>query len=342
MPAAVAIPSVIGSVVSGIIGNNAAQDAGKVQQQAANTASQQILDTTAAVNPGITSAASTAGTGVTDATTAAAKGVTTAATDAGTGATTAAGNANDLLQPYIAGGADASGTLRTDLASGGQLNRTFTQQDMEQNDPGYQFRIDQANLALARSEAARGGGLGGGAAKALDAQTQGLASSETANAFGRYEQQNNDLFSRLNSVANSGQAASTTAGGNLISTAEYAGSTGLKGAEDAGSFGVQGAEYAGDKNYSAATTTASNTIGAASKSGDYLTGGAAAKAAADVGGANAITGAISGGANAIQGGLTLRSLLQNPALMAGANVTMNPGGGVAIRPRVPGNAGGGY
>lgn len=55
----------------------------------------------------------------------------------------------------------------------------------EQNDPGYQFRLQQSQQAIERSAAARGGVMGGGVLKDLANYQQGLASQEYGNVYNR-------------------------------------------------------------------------------------------------------------------------------------------------------------
>ena len=62
---------------------------------------------------------------------------------------------------------------------GGQMYSGFEQ------DPGYQFRLQQGEQALNRSAAARGGRLGGAQLKALSDYSQGLASQEFGNFANR-------------------------------------------------------------------------------------------------------------------------------------------------------------
>ena len=55
----------------------------------------------------------------------------------------------------------------------------------EQNDPGFQFRLQQGNEALQRSAAARGGLLSGGTARDLSDYAQQSASNEYGNVYSR-------------------------------------------------------------------------------------------------------------------------------------------------------------
>lgn len=98
-------------------------------------------------------------------------------------------------------------------------------------DPGLQYRQDQGNKALERAMAAQGVTLGGAgygdvnmqAASALQEQNQNLASQEYANAYGRFENDQNSTYNRLMGVAGMGQ--STT--GQLAQSGQaYATNTG--------------------------------------------------------------------------------------------------------------------
>lgn len=66
-----------------------------------------------------------------------------------------------------------------------QAYKPMTADQMEQLDPGYQFRINQGLQAVNNSAAARGGLLSGATLKELNNYAQGQASSEFQNAFNR-------------------------------------------------------------------------------------------------------------------------------------------------------------
>lgn len=94
----------------------------------------------------------------------------------------------------------------------GSLLERFGMDTFEQ-DPGYQFRQDESRKALERSMAAQGVTLGGGgfgeinpqAYRALDEQSQGLASQEYGNAYGRYVNDQLNTFNMLMGASGSGQ-----------------------------------------------------------------------------------------------------------------------------------------
>jgi hypothetical protein len=106
-------------------------------------------------------------------------------------------------QPWRQAGAAAL----TDLSNKDNF-KNFSMNDFQQ-DPGYQFRQDEAQKALQRSALARGGMMGGGFAKALDARTQDLASQEYGNAFNRFNANRDSLQNRLSGLAGIGQNANS-------------------------------------------------------------------------------------------------------------------------------------
>ena len=94
------------------------------------------------------------------------------------------GQAQQLLQPYTQAG-------ETALA-----NMQAPSMEALQNDPGYQFRLQEGQRALERSQAARGGLYSGAALRAAQEYGQGLA-----------DQTYNDYFRRQGILANQGLGA---------------------------------------------------------------------------------------------------------------------------------------
>jgi len=334
MPLAAALPAIIAggsSIASGILGSRAAGKASDIQSAAATQQADEFRKTLAQVNPallkayddaaaGVTGAAQQGVSGITGATDTGVSGITgatqagvggiTGATGAGVGkmdAATAAALAG--FQPYQAAGTDALGTLRTLMAPGGDLTKTFTAADMAAYDPGYAFRMNEASKALQASAAARGGALGGGAAKALANYQQNLASSEYGSAFDRFMAQQKTRFDRLNTLVNMGANVAGKAADVGLSGAEVAAKLGLTGATSAGELGLRGMMGAGELGYRGATSAADIGLTGATTAGkfattgptlaaqnaletqkqiaDLMTGGAAARAAGTVGSANA-------------------------------------------------------
>lgn len=119
---------------------------------------------------------------------------------------------------------------------------SFTMQDFYNNqDPAYQFDLQQGQQGVERSAAARGGLLSGGTLKDLTSYSQGQASNEYQNAYNRYMNNQNTTFNRLASIAQIGQTANgqTNAAGmnmanqtgeNLMGSANARGAAGIAGA----------------------------------------------------------------------------------------------------------------
>ena len=115
------------------------------------------------------------------------------------------------LQPWREAGVNALGQLTTGTQAGGALIRPFAMEDYQQ-DPGYQFRLDEAQRALEGSASARGMVLSGAQQKGVQRYGQGLASQEYGRAFDRYGIGQANEFNRLASMAGVGQTATTQLG----------------------------------------------------------------------------------------------------------------------------------
>lgn len=308
--------SLITSVIGGIMGGNAAGKAANAQvggdQEAANTVqtavdkgNQGISDASTAGSQNVLNAGSDAGSLVLGTAKQGADSVTNTAATGANGATTAAQLANVGLDPYAAAGAQAVGQLQTGLAPGGNLSKTFTAADMDANDPGYEFRLQQGQQALERQAAARGGVQGGGLLKSLTDYEQGAASSEYQNAFQRFTTQQQNSVNNLQKLADQGQTAATTQGGNTTQAAQYGGqlTTGAAGtaagltavgAKQAGDFGVDTQKFNADLTTNAAEKTAANENQAAEYVGNSQVYAGNARATGIVGKNNAYTGMMSG------------------------------------------------
>jgi len=111
------------------------------------------------------------------------------------------------LEPWRKQGAQSLSQLAGMMRPGTDMTTRFSSQDF-QADPGYQFRLQQGNQGLNRSQAARGMLNSGAALKAAMKFGQGLASDEYQNAYNRWAQQNSDIYNRLAGLANTGQQTS--------------------------------------------------------------------------------------------------------------------------------------
>lgn len=97
------------------------------------------------------------------------------------------------------------------------FRKDFTMGDF-QTDPGYQFRMNEANKAIERSAAARGGLNSGRTMKELTRYSQDVASDEYQNAYNRFNADRDRRFNRLSSIAGTGQTANAqvaSAGQNM-------------------------------------------------------------------------------------------------------------------------------
>lgn len=138
----------------------------------------------------------------------------------------ARGRALDYQRPYELSGRSGLNSL-TGLLTGQQFdnqgNQTNLNQDQRsalfQKSPGYQFRLDQAQLALQGSQAARGGLLSGGAMKEMNTYTQGIASDE----YGNYINQLSGLAGMGQNAANSMSNAELGTGTQLANYAQQGG-----------------------------------------------------------------------------------------------------------------------
>lgn len=345
MPAAV-IPAIsIGtSIFGGIMGSKAAKSAAQTQSNAANQVAGMNMDAAKGSAAGLDAAAADARANIIDTSGAAANTVQDAGNlardqifdasgQAQAGMAAGVASANDTLgglyrdvtgmtDPYRAAGSGAVNTLAAGLAPGGDLSKKF---EFTQDDPSYQWRLDQGKKALERSAAAKGAVSGGGVMKAMERYAQGAASTEYQAAFDRFNKERAGRFEMLSGLAGIGQnavgqqinAANAYGSGvsnNTLRGAEYIGNTGTRAAETAGDIGLRASTTAGNYRTNAADTAGKLLFDSALQGGnwrqnavrsasDALLGGANAQAAGTVGSANAWTGAVSGVGNAVAGGL---------------------------------------
>ena len=114
--------------------------------------------------------------------------------------------------------------------------------DQFQQDPGYQFRLNEGLKALDRQAAARGGLISGNAMKAASRYGQDYASNEYTNAFNRYQTERNAQLNPLQSLAGVGQSATNYLG----NAAQNMGQAQAQGAQAIGSARASG--YLGQSN----------------------------------------------------------------------------------------------
>lgn len=202
--------------------------------------------------------------------------------------------------PTTAGAANPSGSFGSLMQPYGQTFTAPTAQQMEQNDPGYQARMNLGQQAMEQSAAARGNLLTGGTAQAENQLAQDYASNEYNNFYNQalgqyttnynaYNQGQANQFNRLAALSGMGQQA-------------------------AGQLGSLGQDNANAQSQ--------NLLSTGQMVGNDYTNAGNANASGIVGSANAYGGMAQGIGNSI-GGLMNLSLLQN---------MLGGGGGSAVMP----------
>lgn len=147
---------------------------------------------------------------------------------------------------------EAGNPVGTPQTGSGYLTKQFTPQDFAEGiDPGYAFRLKQGQEQAMRQANLGGGAISGNALAGLQDYTQGQASQEYANTFNRFQTQRGNIYNTLASIAGLGQTslgqtgtAGTQAGANIgqaISNAGSASAAGTVGSANAISGGIQGA-----------------------------------------------------------------------------------------------------
>lgn len=140
------------------------------------------------------------------------------------------GTQQQNLAPWLSAGKGALGELSGLTSTPGQgLLAGFDKQFQaptgatEQNDPGYQFRLQQGMSALNNSAAAKGNLLSGNVLNAQQKFGQDYASNEYSNVYGRamqdymnqfniFNSNQSNQYNRLAGLAGTGQQAANTLG----------------------------------------------------------------------------------------------------------------------------------
>lgn len=130
------------------------------------------------------------------------------------------------LSPYATSGSTALSSLQQLSGPGGPLTNQFSFNPSDlQNDPGYQFTLQQGQDALQRSAAAKGQLFSGGTLKSLAGYTTGTANQYFGDAFNRAQstfntnqQQALSRIGTLQGLAGLGYNAATAGAGAIGST----------------------------------------------------------------------------------------------------------------------------
>lgn len=279
-----------GSVISGLMGSNAASSAASTQANAANSAAAQQLQASREANAqqwkmyqqnmaNQSPYLSTGQTALSALSSGLGLGGTQAYNPGGGGQIQMNQGGAPLATQVAAPTTNPDGSVNYGASQGaltnaanqyqGAFTKQFTPSDLT-TDPSYLWRLQQGTQNLNASAAARGQLGSGQNLKDITNYGQGAASQEYSAAFDRYNTNQTNLYNRISSLAGLGQATAT-------------------------GMAAQGAGVA--------SSMGANTMAGAAAAGNYTTSGAAAQAAGQVGQANAISGAIGsglGGWNALQ------------------------------------------
>jgi len=121
----------------------------------------------------------------------------------------------------------------------GSLLKPFDLSDWQQLSPAYNFQKQQGQQSVLNGAAAGQGAMSGAALKDLTDYNQAEANTSFNNAFNQYQTQQGNIFSRLSGIANLGQsAASNTAQSGVALAGQAAQSaTNIGSAQAAGTIG---------------------------------------------------------------------------------------------------------
>ncbi len=229
------------------------------------------------------------------------------------------------LDPYASAGSMASSRLASGLAEGGDLSKTFDASQMEANDPGYQFRLEQGQQALERSAAAHGSVMGGGVMKALTdyARARRRAIPERVQSLhDEPTEQRPEPAKPLEFGSGSGDPARREQhrGGAVRRESQFergadrgefehdgrdlCGELGIDAAKYSGDQGIQTNEFAGNLGVQSAQTQAANSNAAAQYAGNAQVYAGNARAAGILGKQSAYNGMLSGIGGAVDGAVT--------------------------------------
>lgn len=281
-----AIPAIImggAALGSAVIGSRGARGAARTQAAAGERAANTVFGATNEWNPYLIEAANGVSGQVEETANNAAQAAVNAGHVAGDNVIGAANNANQYLDPYAQQGQQALGLMA------GLNQEKFT---FNQDDPSYQFRLQEGLKALEKSAAAKGGLLSGGALKATNNYAQNVASTEYGNAFNRFLDDRGQRASILQGQIGVGANASDRMGQNLMGAHRYAGDANMAGEQYAGNARIGASQFGGAMRFNAVNQAVNNQLDASRYAGNAYMGIGNAQAAGQVGSANAWTNAL--------------------------------------------------
>lgn len=111
------------------------------------------------------------------------------------------GTQTQYNMPYYQAGTSALSQMQNP-----NFQKSFSMDDFQQ-DPGYQFQMQQGQQAIQRASAAKGLNMSGGTLKDLQSYSQGLANQDYQQAYQNYNTNQTNQFGRLSTIAGMGQNA---------------------------------------------------------------------------------------------------------------------------------------
>jgi hypothetical protein len=295
-----------GSLLSGILGGKGAKSAANTQANADMQAATAAQNASSTGQAGLATAVAQGQTGLGE------------ATEAGLGANAGGAvnalsylsNANSQIQPmyspYTQAGSTALSQEQQLTGPGGPLTNQFSFNPSNlQNDPGYQFTLQQGQQALQRSAAAQGNLFSGGTLKSLAGYTTGTANQYFNDAYNRAlstfntnQQQSLNRVGALSNIANLGYGATNAAAGSIGAIGSQAANLSQNAGQFGANFGLSGAQSSANLGLQGA----SNLVGQA------LTNRGNVQAAGTIGATNAYTQGLTGATNAFSSTLALSQL----------------------------------
>lgn len=118
------------------------------------------------------------------------------------------------------------------------LVKPFSLEDFKES-PAYQFNLQQGQDAINKSASARGSYYAPATLQDIGRYSQGVASNEFNNAYGQYNNNQNNIWSRLFGLSGSGQNAAAQMGAFGGQAANQIGQNTI-GAGNAGAAGIMG------------------------------------------------------------------------------------------------------
>ena len=196
--------------------------------------------------------------------------------------------------PYRDAGSGALNQLSELASQAPEVAPEYSYKDFNyQQDPGYQFRLDEGNKAIDRAAAARGGYDSGSTLKALTKYGQDYATNDYAGAKDRYNTDRNFDYNAFSDIWN----RKTQGKNDQFNMLQNIASMGSGATNNLASLGASAANNRGNLMTGAADATAGG-----------MTTAADARASGTVGAANAINSGISQGFDMYQTDRFLKSL----------------------------------